>query len=819
MKKLLSLLIMMTLCQWFMPAAEWARALGQEQETERIREEIEVVNVEVPVRVYYKGNPVKDLEKKDFSLIIDKKEREINGFYEVRKMIKTSPAQTGPRFFVLMFNVITYDEELPKGLDTLFGKVIRTGDRLMVLTNNMFLKDKIVGEPKEELEKLKKVLHIESLKMKQALTSLEYNLRYLASSFKLECSPRNLPPERMESFVNRFVEDYRGYLDEFKQKFLNPNQEQYLKIADYLRGQKVEKWVLNFYQAPEFPMLKRSGYEPGIYRIIDTYAGSVGVPNPYTQAVEIDLGKPNRSYIETIAKIFFNTGVTFHTILMKPGLGEFFEDYAYRAVPIESEHIVRKITGLTGGDTVASNNLEKFINKVSVKEDVYYMLTYAPKVGEGQGKIQVRTTNDKYDTVYDDQQRPGYVKQAVQALDKEIPRIRIREVELKGGLIYAFISGILLAEQKEGAKLGNILFNVKILNEQALEVSGTKKGFSCWAETIPIRLRLPGLKKGVYQLIFEVIDTHSEKNDVELKEIRLEEDHILGPGEVEYAFIGAPAQGNEEMLTGIQQTPGLLGQSKITMDSPISEKMVDPLILPRILEQVANYCDRLRATSLNFFCIEEINEANLRVLEWRGKDRREENKFVYGYQLVKDSGKLLEKRALFEEGGREKVKENATLKTRFKYKQLVFGPLIFDRGSQQVYRYEIIGKKDWKGKAVYIVEAVPKAGGKSGFVSGRFWVDEADFSILRTEIYQSSLRNFVEIQKFAGVRRLAPRITIINEYDIVTKGVRFPSKLYYEEAYQDKRGRMVVQSLGNVTFRDYQFFTIETQVTKEAKGE
>lgn len=108
------------------------------------------------------------------------------------------------------------------------------------------------------------------------------------------------------------------------------------------------------------------------------------------------------------------------------------------------------------------------------------------------------------------------------------------------------------------------------------------------------------------------------------------------------------------------------------------------------------------------------------------------------------------------EGGREKVKENATLKTRFKYKQLVFGPLIFDRGSQQVYRYEIIGRKDWKGKAVYIVEAV-------------------------------------------------------------TKGVRFPSKLYYEEAYQDKRGRMIVQSLGNVTFRDYQFFAIETRVTRETR--
>ncbi|MDQ1350318.1 MAG: hypothetical protein QG657_619 [Acidobacteriota bacterium] len=84
----------------------------------------------------------------------------------------------------------------------------------------------------------------------------------------------------------------------------------------------------------------------------------------------------------------------------------------------------------------------------------------------------------------------------------------------------------------------------------------------------------------------------------------------------EYAFIGAPKQEESGAFTEIQR-----------MDSPVSEKGVDPLILPRILEQVANYCDRLRETSLNFFCIEEINEAHLRALEWRGRDRKEEKTY------------------------------------------------------------------------------------------------------------------------------------------------------------------------------------------------
>jgi hypothetical protein len=141
--------------------------------------------------------------------------------------------------------------------------------------------------------------------------------------------------------------------------------------------------------------------------------------------------------------------------------------------------------------------------------------------------------------------------------------------------------------------------------------------------------------------------------------------------------------------------------------------------------------------------------------------------------------------------------------------------LIFNKRSRAFYSYRIVDKKPWGEKSAYIVEAVPASSGNRQFISGRFWVDETDYSILRTEIYQDSLRNFSDIEKMADKRQLEPYITIINEYDIVKKGVRFPSKLYYEEAYKDKKGRLMVQAVGNVVFKDYQFFTIETKVTEE----
>lgn len=827
MKKTIIVTITIVMLQWFVTVG----AQEAEQDTERIREEIEVVNIEVPVRVYSKKKPVKGLQKSDFKLFVNKKKQAINGFYEVRKKIETPEGKREPRLYVLIFNVLSHAGELGEGLDTLFGTVIQPGDRVMALTNNMYLKDKVIADPKDYRDKLEQILHMEWLKMKQALSSLEYNLRYLASSFKMSMKTpeqrvggRGIvfsDPERQELIVTRFIEDYLGHLEDFKQKYFNPGQEQYLKIADYLKSQKIETWVLNFYQAPEFPMLKRNGGD--VYNMIAYFAGAAEVPNPYIQEVETGLGKPNRLHVETISKVFLNTGATFHTLLMKSDTPDFYEDFQYTAVPIDSEHISRKVTRMTGGKVIASNDIEKFMKKVSGIEDVYYVLTYAPDASEGKEVVEVRVPNKKYRMVYDDQQRPRYLKQAVKALKDKTPQIRLGEVALKEGSLQVSISGVQLVREKDGEKegekdgeqKGKIQLNIKILNDRAQEIAGTAKGFTCRAETIPLRFRLPSLTAGQYQLIFEVNDVISGKNDVALKDLEIERDYLLEPGEEAFGFIGTPVQGEPGTPGRNTRGLGLIQPLKEIVDTSFSRDGIEPGKLPGILEKVADYCDRLRATSLNFYCLEEVNEEVLKTLQWRGKIRKEEKSCVYGYQLVKDKGKAVEKRALFEVNGREELKNNVQLNTRFKYKNVVYAPLVFNRRAQEFYRYEIIGKKEWKGKSVYVVEAVPRTAGNKGFVSGRFWVDEEDFSILRIEFYQTSVKNFDDIEKLAGEHQLAPKITIINEFEIVKKGVRFPSKLYYEEAYKDKQGRMAVQALGNVTFKDYQFFAIETRVTKE----
>ena len=64
---------------------------------------------------------------------------------------------------------------------------------------------------------------------------------------------------------------------------------------------------------------------------------------------------------------------------MKPINIDPSEDYEYKEINTDIENSLSKITKMTGGKLILSNKLEKALEKISEKEDIFYMLTYEPK--------------------------------------------------------------------------------------------------------------------------------------------------------------------------------------------------------------------------------------------------------------------------------------------------------------------------------------------------------------------------------------------------------------------------------------------------------
>ena len=240
--------------------------------------------------------------------------------------------------------------------------------------------------------------------------------------------------------------------------------------------------------------------------------------------------------------------------------------------------------------------------------------------------------------------------------------------------------------------------------------------------------------------------------------------------------------------------------------------------LEKIMTACAQYCDILKKARLNFTCTEVIEERiyhpfiTIRIDSFRTY-KREINKYIYDYQLIKEGDKITEQRILLKEQGEDKYEKGSDLKTqRFDYRFVINGPIgVIDRDWQQHFDYKISGNEVINNKRTVVLEASPKSSSSVEHLFGKIWVDLDDFSILKIEWNQTSIGNFEAIKKTAEELNAVPNMKMSSEYFYEKNGIRFPSQYIIEEKY--KAGpRILTKSKLTVTYKDYKFFTVETSV-------
>jgi hypothetical protein len=255
--------------------------------------------------------------------------------------------------------------------------------------------------------------------------------------------------------------------------------------------------------------------------------------------------------------------------------------------------------------------------------------------------------------------------------------------------------------------------------------------------------------------------------------------------------------------------------------------------LTTILNKCAEYCRKLADSALYFICQEKINEE---IYEFRSggtvvvtggegdtitygtassfKRRANRNVYIYDYQLIKKGERIEETRTLLEENGKKKDLKNAPLKTkRFFSRKAVFGPVgFFGREWHEVYDYELLKQDRVKGREAYVIKAKPKVPieGKPNY--GTLWVGKTDFSVLKMEVEDQSLAGFEKALEDAKSRGLKPILTTVHEYEILKNGLRFPSRTVFNEKYSGSRSSGFTQSKTEISYKNYRFFTVETQV-------
>lgn len=503
--------------------------------TEPIVENVTVVNTRFPVRVFLGNKPVNGLKKKNFKLYVDGKETPINGFFEVRKKLSRpsslSPVpaarddRTPSRLFVLIFNVSDYGPDLEKDVDSIFGKILRPEDRFLVISNNFFLPESVVGDLEIQRKTVLHILQRESLKLKLNTSHIELHLKTLGADFLLNLNnaialnPGGFP---YEVFRNFFL-DYILTFEEFKRGYFDMAKEQYIKVAEYLGTQDAEKWVLNFFQVGIFPRFKLHGR---IQTAINTFTTHSTLNGPGSGNVRMKqlimdylprLDDVDKWMVDNVSKLFINSGATVHTLLRKPIKTNFMDQFEYRPVSTDSESILRQIARLTGGSVVHSRDADKFVDTIYAKEDVYYMLTYVP--GENESKnttIRVTVNADQnYHLIYDSQRKPRFFKKILAKLRRDNPQIKIGAIAFKDDTLSVKISNMktVSLNRPDDMEAGKIEARVTIMDTNSAVVWETRKLYRSEKSDAMFETKVPPLKKGYYNVLVEVRDLLSWKTD------------------------------------------------------------------------------------------------------------------------------------------------------------------------------------------------------------------------------------------------------------------------------------------------------------------
>jgi hypothetical protein len=252
------------------------------------------------------------------------------------------------------------------------------------------------------------------------------------------------------------------------------------------------------------------------------------------------------------------------------------------------------------------------------------------------------------------------------------------------------------------------------------------------------------------------------------------------------------------------------------------ERQLESLSLEDILLHLAQYCDKFGDSVLFFRCNEEIEETintPAKIVKPPGvtfMGKIEKNRFVYDYQLIRKEREIREQRILVEENGTKRNDPDAPLKLkRTPYHHLIAGPIgLFSQYWQQFYDYRIEGADRVHGERAVIIEVTPKPNQEIENLYGKAWVRKSDFSVLKIEYNQKSMNDYEEIRALAEKSKLVPDITIITEFAFEKNGIRFPSRCSISESYAkiDRPEFKYNKSKLTVTYSNYQFFTVETEV-------
>ncbi len=775
------------------------------QEDQHIQEFVEVINVEVIVRALRKGQPVSGLKKSDFTLFENGKQQTITSFMEVKRKIgaetgkkekKEEKAAEEPRkkterrIFFLYFRIAEPSPQYHDALDYFFEHVYRDGDYVLMIIDNHAYKITRHHQLAEAVKKVKTKLNQVARRVKSerdiVLKELDDLFRNFQADFR-QNEMRNLP---QRALIDRLISQYRSAWDQFKFKYNNIDVKTLKALAASLKDVELEKWGIVFYQHDTFPQLNP---ESIFTEDEDSFKYILELRKVFT-VFDREMQQPIRAldFLKEIQQAFIDANTTFHLLLSSSRSSGQLESVYLKTGRIYSDwkETFRNISKSTGGKILDGKILKDSLGLAINKEDIYYRLTFAPQSYDN--------TTRKIGVKLDKKGTELYYNQRL--LLKRSENIKLSDFSFKGSTLKFVLDRYRMFF--DGTRsTGDIEVRLTAVDAKG-EMSTFKQDLAPDNGRVLVSLKLDFPVGGKYTMVVEALDRQSGESAVYSQQIDVPK--ILKPKDLEGILV----------TTVHKKNPGIHGGKNK---------------LKTILEKSAHYCEKLKKTTFYFTCKEEITDRLTR----KGNTERDKL-FFYDYQIIMhENGKMDERRELIgsssppkkkkkkqkEKEKREKEARSLLITNFYSRYSFLLPITLLARENQEKYRFQLLAKEKIEDRDTYKISVDPKTKGTGEVNHGVVWLDTGDGSVVRVELNPRSLRGIDRLQSRAGRKGTRLKLTDVHWYDVMKKGIRFPSRTEIRRVFlgketdEPKPGR-TEHALTVFSYRDYRFFNVNVAVVE-----
>ena len=496
--------------------------LNSVPEQEKLQEAVTVTAVEVPVRVFHKGQVVRNLKKEDFEVYENGVKQEITAFEIVSRKISIPQEERKThqkkRLFILIFNIFDYNEAVGEGIDFFFQNVFQEGDRFLILTEGRMFDiergkklSEVILNLKETLKKYKLISNQNILKsFRDVSREADRLLSMLRGLDRSAYTP-------VDQAMIRFFDNYKRIWLDYKKQYLIPDLELYRGIINRIKYMEGEKWAICFLQRELFPRLKKAGR---LDNDITTWVDSQVDPTQQVKARIIQVKQHELQRVfdvsgnfpaDGLRDLFMEANITFHLITLKSSRVVFFQDFDLREIAQDYEDCFKKISLSTGGSSVFSNKVPDALKEATETEDYYYLLVYSPDENQSGKKreIDVKVKKSGVNIFY----------------MKKVPEIGVPPLSItdfKAGKKTIKFSLINYKMTRIEEKLTGIAdLKITLFDENSNKVFDEGKTLSFFKKETTISLKFDMLKSRSYFIIIQVIDRISQETDVLSRDIKL----------------------------------------------------------------------------------------------------------------------------------------------------------------------------------------------------------------------------------------------------------------------------------------------------------